>query len=88
MERIYIIGSMSQISEIEAVADKLPKEKYEVRVPQSTTTSLKESIDECFNNIQWCDKILVIRKLDGTIGESVLHEICFAEYLRKEITFA
>lgn len=46
-----------------------------------------ESIYECLDNIQWCDQILVIRKLDGNIGESVTHEVCFAEYLHKEIMF-
>lgn len=87
MNRIYIIGSMSQIAEIEAVANRLRKEKNDVRVPQPITTCLKESVDECLDNIQWCDQVLVIRKLDGTIGESVTHEICFAEYLHKEIIF-
>lgn len=85
MKRIYIIGSMSQIAEIETVANRPLKEEYDVRVPQPITTCLKESIYECLDNIQRCDQILVIRKLDGTIGESVTHEVCFAEYLHKEI---
>lgn len=86
MKRIYIIGSMSQIEEIAHIYNKLC-DKYEVRIPKPTTLGFKHCVEECFKNIQWCDEVLVLSKLDGTQGESVTHELCFAEYLHKEIRY-
>lgn len=87
MKRIYIVGSMSQISEIRATRDRLQEKNCDVRIPNVTNPQLKDCVAECFKNIEWCDELLVIAKLDGTVGESVAHEICFAKYLHKEISF-
>lgn len=87
MKRIFIVGSMSQISEIMATRDRLQEENCEVRIPNVNNSRLIECIDECFKNIQWCDELLVIPKSDGTVGESVMHDMCFADYLHKEISY-
>lgn len=87
MKRIYIIGSMSQIEGIRALAKELKNKKNEVRVPNPVNISLQDCVNECFKNIQWCDELIVVRKLDATIGESVIHEICFAKFLHKQISF-
>ena len=87
MKKIFIIGSMSQISQIMAARDRLQEINYVVRIPNVTNPHLKDCVDECFKNIQWCDELLVIAKSDGTVGESVTHEICFAKYLHKEISY-
>ena len=88
MKRIYIIGSISQMAEIMSMRDKLQEKKCDVRIPKPNTSCFKDCVDECFKNIQWCDEIIVLSKLDGTIGESVTHELCFAEYLHKEISYS
>lgn len=87
MKKILIVGSMSQISEIMETRDRLQEKNCDVRTPNVTNSCLQECVVECFKNILWCDELLVITKSDGTVGESVAHEICFAEYLHKEISY-
>ena len=74
MKRIYIIGAISQIEEINRVANKLMT-KNKVRIPKLT--------DSHFKNIQWCDVPLVVAKPDRTFGESITHEVCFEEFLQR-----
>lgn len=87
MNRIYIIGSISQSTEICKLARKLKKKNNEVRYVKLSALSFKQTVKECFKNILWCNELIVIPKLDETIGKGVTYEICFAEYLNKQITF-
>lgn len=87
MNRIYIIGSLSQSAQICKLARKIKKKNNEVRYVKLSTSSFKQIVKECFKNIIWCNELIVIPKLDNTIGKGVTYEICFAEYLNKQITF-
>ena len=87
MNRIYIIGSLSQSTQICKLANKIKKKNNEVRYVKLSTLSFKQSVKECFKNILWCNELIVIPKLDGTIGKGVTYEVCFAEYLNKQIIF-
>ena len=87
MYRIYIIGSLSQSTQICKVATKLKRKNNEVRYVKLSALSFKQNVRECFKNIIWCNELIVIPKLDGSIGKGVTYEVCFAEYLNKQITF-
>lgn len=41
---------------------------------------------EYLRNIDEADRIVVLTKSDGTIGDGVAYEMAFAEYLEKPIT--
>lgn len=41
---------------------------------------------EYLRNIDEADKIVVLTKSDGTIGDGIAYEMAFAEYLQKSIT--
>ena len=41
---------------------------------------------EYLRNIDGADKIVVLTKSDGTVGDGVAYEMAFAEYLGKPIT--
>mgnify|MGYP005755088933 CR=1 FL=1 len=87
MNRIYIIGSMSQSTQICRLATKIKRKNNEVRYVKLSSLSFKQTVKECFKNIIWCNELIVVPKIDGTIGKGVTYEICFAEYLNKQITF-
>lgn len=87
MKQIYIIGSMSQSTQICKLARKIKKKNIEVRYAKLSLLSFKQTVKECFKNIIWCNELIVVPKLDGTIGKGVTYELCFAEYLNKQITF-
>lgn len=87
MNRIYIIGSLSQSLQICEVAQKLKKKSNEIRYVKLNDVSFKQNVENCFKNIMWCNNLIVIPKLDGTIGKGVTYELCFAEFLNKQITF-
>ena len=87
MNRIYIIGSLSQSIQICEVAQKLKKKNNEIRYVKLNELSFKQNVENCFINIMWCNELIIIPKLDGTIGKGVTYEVCFAEYLNKQIIF-
>lgn len=85
MTRVYIIGSLSQSAQIMKIGEDLVNHRYKVRCVTPHITTLKDAVRLCLKNIVWCDTLLVVTKPDGTIGESVTHEVCFAEFLDKQI---
>lgn len=74
---------MPQLSEIKATRDRLHQKNCDVRIPNTTIPCLEDCINECYKNIRECEEVLVITKPDGSVGESVMHEICFAMYFHK-----
>lgn len=47
--------------------------------------SFNECISQCYNNIEWANVIIVIKKEDGTIGDGVSYEMEYARRLNKKI---
>lgn len=84
-DKIYIIGSISQADTIESTANYYKSTgRYDVRyVKREPNQSLIELIEKCFNNILWADRIYVIPKPDGTLGNGVSYEIVFAKMANK-----
>lgn len=89
MIKAYIIGSLSQESQIKKFADQLLMDlpiKYGVRyVYSQPDKDFQDLVKECFDNIEWADVIYVILKNDGSIGRGVAYEIEYAKRCKKEI---
>ena len=66
MNRIYIIGSISQSAEICKLAKKLKRKNNEVRYVKLSALSFKQTVKECFKNILWCNELIVIPKINPT----------------------
>ena len=45
------------------------------------------AIHEVFDNIEWCDRVYVVRKNNGEIGHGTTYEIEYARRLGKEIYY-
>lgn len=41
----------------------------------------------CYENIEWCDVVYIMRKENGEIGNGVTYEKVYAEKYHKEIIF-
>lgn len=87
--KIYIIGSLTQIDKIEIVANYYKMFGHIVDYPKrEVNKSFDKIVDDCFSRINMADKIVVVRKDDGTLGEGTTYEVAFSEFLGKEIEFA
>lgn len=86
-DNIYIIGSLSQQDKIEKIGKCLMNNIYgSVRyVKKESDLSFNECISQCFDNIEWTDVVIVVKKEDGTIGDGVCYEMEYARRLNKEI---
>ena len=85
MAKVYVIGSIMEASEINRVCKALVNLNHTVRSVNPVKTTYKDAVQECYKNIAWCDIVVVITKPDGSIGTSVTHKLCFAEFLGKTI---
>lgn len=84
--KIFIIGSIKQANQIKECAEQLIKFKgYEVKYVKPSDKSLRKLILECYLNILWCDKLLVMPKNDGTYGDGVTYEMLYAKIVGKEV---
>ena len=86
-DNIYIIGSLSQQEKIEKIGKCLINNiAGSVRyVKKESDLSFNECISQCYNNIEWANVIIVIKKEDGTIGDGVSYEMEYARRLNKKI---
>ena len=86
-DNIYIIGSLSQQDKIEKIGKCLMNNIYgSVRyVKKESDLSFNECISQCFDNVEWTDVVIVVKKEDGTIGDGVCYEMEYARRLNKEI---
>ena len=86
--KAFIIGPISRANRIEDVARYYIKCGYhEVRyVHSQPNKSLEDLINEAYNNIQWADEVIVVRKEDGSLGNGTLYEYVYAKRINKIIT--
>lgn len=85
MSKVYVVGSLMEVQEMHRVCEALWGLKHEVRCVKPIKTTYEAAVDECFKNIIWCDTLVVIAESDGSMDESVTHEVCFAKFLGKTI---
>ena len=86
-DKIYIIGSLSQKETIKSTADYyIGTGRYRVRyVKEEPEKSFKTLVKDYFLNILWADRVYVIPKPDGTLGNGVTYEVTFAELIGKRV---
>lgn len=86
-DKIYIIGSLSQKETIKSTADYyIGTGRYRVRyVKEEPEKSFKTLVKDCFLNILCADRVYVIPKPDGTLGNGVTYEVTFAELIGKRV---
>lgn len=86
-DNIYIIGSLSQQEKIEKLGKCLMNNIDEsVRyVKKENDLSFNECISQCYDNIEWADDVIVVKKENGTIGDGVSYEMEYARRLNKKI---
>ena len=86
-DKIYIIGSLSQKETIKSTADYYTGTgRYRVRyVKEEQEKSFKTLVKDYFLNILWADRVYVIPKPDGTLGNGVTYEVTFAELIGKRV---
>lgn len=86
-DKLYIIGSLSQEEVIKSTADYyIGTGRYRVRyVKREPRKSLEALIRKCFLNIIWADRVMVIPKHDGTLGNGVTYEMVFAKLIGKRV---
>lgn len=86
MIKVYIIGSLSQESQIKKFAKKLSSIGNDVKyVFSQPDKDFQDLVTECFDYIEWADKIYAILKNDGSIGKGTAYEIEYAKRLKKQI---
>ena len=86
-DNIYIIGSLSQQEKIEKLGKCLMNNiDGSVRyVKKENDLSFNECISQCYDNIEWADDVIVVKKENGTIGDGVSYEMEYARRLNKKI---
>ena len=89
--KIFIIGSMKNSKEIEFSARALNTvDGNTVRYAKPINEEIEDisnAIHEAFDNIEWCDRVYVVRKNNGEIGNGTTYEIEYARRLRKEVYY-
>lgn len=86
MIKAYVIGSLTQESQIKKFAKKLSSIGNDVKyVFSQPDKDFQDLVTECFDNIKWADIIYVILKNDGSIGRGTAYEIEYAKRCKKEI---
>lgn len=86
-QKIFIIGSMSQADEIQKQAEYYQFQvENEVRyVKPEPDKTFSQLVADCFENILWADRVYIISKPDGSIGEGIIYEKEFARRTGKKI---
>lgn len=83
---------MSRYEYIKDLASRFEKSSVERGVelwvkyptPIDANTKFGEAVRQCFDNIEWADKIVIIPKLDGTFGEGTTYEMEYVKRLGKD----
>lgn len=81
--KIYVIGSLTQHREIRLIASTLNTiDGNDVRfVKRHDELSLDTCIKMCYENIEWCDVVYILRKENGVTYEKVYAEKCHKEII-------
>lgn len=87
IKKVFVIGSLSREDYIVHISDKIRELGYEVdHVRKQPSKTLPELIAEAYKNIAEADKIIVVKKEDGSLGEGTMYELAFAKFLNKHIS--
>lgn len=84
---LYVIGSVKQEHDIREIANYFKnKEGFDVKyVKAEPDESLTDLILDCFDIISKSEIIVAVKKPDGSYGTGTTYEICFANFIGKEV---
>ena len=87
---VYIIGSLSQEQDIEAVADYFEQRGDTVKCvrKESPYKPFAMIVDECFRNIRWADLVVALKKSDDSFGPGTTYELAYARTIGKNYRYA
>lgn len=90
--RIFIIGSLKQNKELEKLACILTSLNHTVVYAKDVNGTPHELdipiIRNTYDTIQWAEKVIALKKPDGTFGHGTLYEIAYAESIGKAVDYA
>ena len=85
--KVFVIGSMSCEKRIKAIAEFFEEMGDQVDyVKKQPQKSFEDLVKEAFISIANADRVVAVRKDDGTFGEGTMYEMAFAEFIGKQIT--
>lgn len=86
-DKIYVIGSVhSSAEDIKNTANYYASTgRYRVRYVKPSSKPFEILVLECFKNIIWADRVYIVPKPDGSVGEGVIYEKIFAMMLGKRV---
>lgn len=86
--KVFVIGSLSCEEEIRKVAKFFEEERGDEvdYVRKQPEKPLEILIREAFESISKADRVVAVRKPDGTFGDGTLYEMTFANFIGKPIT--
>lgn len=86
--KVFVIGSLSYEEEIKKVASFFKEEMGDEvdHVRKQPEKSLEILIKESFESISKADRIVAVKKPNGTFGDGTLYEMAFANFIGKPIT--
>jgi hypothetical protein len=86
--KVFVIGSLSCEEEIRKVAKFFKEEMGDEvdYVRKQPEKPLEILIREAFESISKADRVVAVKKTDGTFGDGTLYEMTFANFIGKPIT--
>lgn len=85
-KNIVILGSCSQGETFDKMEQKYKLKGHNVWRPiKQPDRPFKELVQECFEAIKNADEVIAIPKPDGSFGQGTTYDICFAEFLGKDV---
>lgn len=86
-DKIYVIGSIhSNADDIKNTANYYSSTgRYRVKYVKPSSKPIETLILECFKNIIWADRVYIVPKPDGSLGNGVKYEKVFARMLGKRV---
>ena len=87
MANIFIISSLPQMGDIHEVEWILCKLGTVRKARPFEELGFFDVVKITYENIKWCDWIVVVTKPDKTIGKGVTYELEFAKQLNKKILY-
>ena len=87
---VYIIGSLAQEDDIEAIAEYFVKRGDTVKHvrKESPYKPFAMIVDECFRNIRWADLVVALKKSDDTFGRDTTYELAYVKAISKNYRYA
>ena len=87
-QKLFVIGSLSQMKDIEYAAQKYRKQGYTVKhVRPMPDMPFDTILDRTIRTIYKSDVIAVVKKPSGSVGTGTAYELAMAKFFKKEILY-